>query len=718
MLIIMIAVLIIFSLAAFFIYNKLSKAQPKSDKAFVLAAASFLILAIGLELSIFNVNFYSTFENLEAPLNYYLEEVKLPDGSFSVPAGETIQFPELNAEIENIKIDLSNKNAGSVDVEVLLTDEANEFYFSAGERQLFTFVEKSQYLNIHSSGKTNHLALVFDSDTEEISLDGISINANRPFEFSFLRLLIVFGALCLIYIFKPSSVLYKKKLIEAQSLKSSLMMAFLCLQCGLIIVLGSINPTFMGIATEGYNSYKWDGSGIDFTELSMKHHNQYDELAQAILNGKTYIDNDDVPESLKNLENPYDTALRSAASAESGDSYRWDVAYFDGHYYVYFGIVPLLIMYLPFRALFGTPFPSAVGIMIFAFIFAVGVFKLLDLLCQKKFKSISVGAFLLTALSFINCCGAMFLVKRPDFYSVPIITSMAFVIWGIYLWLKGLWNEKSNNLQFLLGSLFMALSVGCRPQSVLICGIALPLFLGYFFKDNFIFKKEGIKKLILLGAPFIIVASGIMYYNFIRFGSPFDFGSSYNLTTNDVTRRGFELGRTFFGIFTYLFQTPQLTGEFPYLQAVEIETAYLGKTIHENCFGGLITSLPMLWFIFALPKAKEGLKEKKLFALSLTLLFIGLALVVADTQAGGLLQRYFSDFGYIFFLLAVIVIFALYDSDKLENNAKSLNALIIFSAFLSIFYSFALAFSVSDVTIDTQNPTLFGTIRHLVEFWI
>ncbi len=717
MLAVMVAVLILFSLIFILVYKK-SKKEKHSDRAFIIAAASFLILSIGLELSIFNINFYTSYSNTETPVSYYLEANKTDDGAYTFDSDSTLQFNELNLEIDNIKIDLSNYNTGTVSAEILLTDEANSFYFSAGERKIYNYVEKSQYINIHTAGETEHLAITLNSDSDEIKLDGISINTKRPFSFSVLRVLTVFGIFCLAYIFKPSSVLYKRKLNESKDLKHSLIMAFLCLQCGLIIILGSINPTFMGIASQGYNSYKWDGNGVDFIELSMKHHNQYDELAQAILKGKVYIDNDDVPQSLKDMENPYDTATRSMASTQTGDSYRWDVAYFDGHYYVYFGIVPLLLMYLPFRAIFDAPFPSAVGIMAFAFIFALGVFKLLDLICRKKFQNISVGTFLITALTFVNCCGAMFLVKRPDFYSVPIMTSMAFVIWGIFCWLKALWGEKNKNLLYFAGSLFMALSVGCRPQSVLICGVAIPLFLGYFLKEKFIFKKQGIKEMITLAIPFIIIAGGIMYYNYIRFGSPFDFGSSYNLTTNDVTKRGFEVGRTFLGIFTYLFQPPQFTGVFPYIQAVDIETNYIGKTISENCFGGLITSLPMLWFIFALPKAKKILKEKKLFGLTLTLILTGIALVIADTQAGGLLQRYFSDFGYIFFLCAVIVIYSLYSCKEMENNAKLLNILAFISAFLSIFYSFALAFSVSDVTIDTQNPTLFGTLQHLVEFWI
>ena len=312
----------------------------------------------------------------------------------------------------------------------------------------------------------------------------------------------------------------------------------------------------------------------------------------------------------------------------------------------------------------------------------------------------------------------MFLIKRPDFYSVPIITSMAFVVWGIFCWLKAFDFAKYKNLLFATGSLLIALSVGCRPQSALICALALPLFMGYLLKDKYIATKKGIIDFISLAAPVVVVASGIMIYNYIRFSSPFDFGSAYNLTTNDVTNRGFEWGRIGLGLFTYLFQPPEFTAVFPFIKAVDIETNYIGKTIMEYCFGGMITSLPFLWTLFLLPKAKYMLKKKGTFAFTISLILIGSAIVIANTQAGGLLQRYYSDFGYIFFLASTIIIFAYCEEKALENNANSTNkALKILSVF-SIFYSFALAFSVADVTIESQNPTLFGTLASLVQFWI
>lgn len=712
-----ISIFIICSTAAFFIYRTSCK-QKQTERIFAFAAAAILVFSLGLEVSVFNFNYYNTRGNSEISLNSHLSNYENDDGTYTVPYGAQIEFTDLNTEIDNLHIALADDNDSIITVKILLTDEANSNYYSAPERNIYKDVGKSEYINIHTSGRSEKIALSFSYNNGCTIIKSVSANCQRPFEFSLARVLVLSALLFLIFLFKPNSALYKKKLSNSADIKNSLITGFLCLETIIIIFFGTANPVFMGIASENYNTYKWSGNGIDFVELGMENHNQYDELAQAILQGKTYIDNDDVPQSLIDMDNPYDTVARAQLSELSGDSYRWDVAYYNGHYYVYFGIVPLLIMYLPFRALTGSPFPSAVGIMVFALIFSIGVFKLLDLICRKRFKNISLGAYLAVSLTFINCCGMLFLVKRPDFYSVPIITAMTFVTWGIYFWLKGLDGYKNKYALFTAGSLCCALSVGCRPQAVLVCAIAVPLFFEYLFKDKRIIKKDGIKELLSLAVPFVFVAAGIMYYNFIRFGSPFDFGSSYNLTTNDVTKRGFDFARTGLGIFTYLFQPPSFTSQFPFIQAADIETGYIGKTIYANCFGGLITSLPILWFIFALPKVGKTLREKNLLSVTATLIAIGIALVVADTQAGGLLQRYYSDFGYIFFLAASLVIFALCEIYNDKSECKTLNTLINICAFLSIFYTIALAFSVSDVTIDTKNPTLFGKVMHLVQFWM
>ena len=64
------------------------------------------------------------------------------------------------------------------------------------------------------------------------------------------------------------------------------------------------------------------------------HRNQYELMAESILNGHLYIDYDIDPRLLE-MENPYDPVMRD----ELGVEYHWDHAFYDGHYYMYFGII-------------------------------------------------------------------------------------------------------------------------------------------------------------------------------------------------------------------------------------------------------------------------------------------------------------------------------------------------------------------------------------------
>ena len=77
-----------------------------------------------------------------------------------------------------------------------------------------------------------------------------------------------------------------------------------------------------------------------------------------------------------------------------------------------------------------------------------------------------------------------------------------------------------------------------------------------------------------------------MLYNKARFGSPFNFGASYSLTSNDMTQRGFEWARFPFGVFAYLFQPLSVASAFPYLLTTNVMGDYQGFTSSEPMFGG------------------------------------------------------------------------------------------------------------------------------------
>lgn len=237
------------------------------------------------------------------------------------------------------------------------------------------------------------------------------------------------------------------------------------------------------------------------------------------------------------MDNPYDKGAREELQKQTGEEYLFDVAYYEGHYYVYFGVVPVLLFYLPFYLLTGASFPTAIGVLISCIAFILGITGLLDRFARYHFKRVSLGLLLLLQIPLVMCSGILYLIKFPTFYSLPIMLALAFTVWGLYCWMRGRASEKAW-LWYLAGSLCMALVAGCRPQLLVFSLLAFPLFWRKFITEKHIATKKGIKEFICLIAPYAVVAIGIMMYNRARFGSFTDFGANYNLTVNDMTQRG------------------------------------------------------------------------------------------------------------------------------------------------------------------------------------
>ena len=113
------------------------------------------------------------------------------------------------------------------------------------------------------------------------------------------------------------------------------------------------------------------------------HRNQYELMAEAILNGRIDFAYGDEAE-LESLENPYDPNERK----EAGVKYHWDHAYYDGHYYMYFGIVPVFLAFLPYRLITGTALTTFRATQFFTAIIIAGMFSLFWLLSKLFFKKL------------------------------------------------------------------------------------------------------------------------------------------------------------------------------------------------------------------------------------------------------------------------------------------------------------------------------------------
>lgn len=167
-----------------------------------------------------------------------------------------------------------------------------------------------------------------------------------------------------------------------------------------------------------------------------------------------------------------------------------------------------------------------------------------------------------------------------------------------------------------------------------------------------------------------------MLYNHARFGSFTDFGANYNLTVNDMTKRGWNIGRLAPALFAYFLQPPSMTGVFPFVQPAPFGTTYLGQTIKEVTFGGVLACLPILWI---LPFSRRILalrfktrSTRTIAGVIIALLFGGVVVALMDAQMAGILQRYYADFSFMFLAASVLLAFIVNENLRLGSTAQVL----------------------------------------------
>lgn len=708
----------------------------RSHRATVLhiAKSAFAILAVAflLETFLFNVNYFTSANYNTISLNDKLQLRETADKQYQITAvNNVLEFSNLNTEVHNIWLNFDYRQpAQELSVKIQFTDDAHHTYFDSTEYtagvpnvSVSTLSDQSEYINLNTTGLVGNLRIeiVGDDVKYPIKLSDLCINARHPFDFNMTRFTITAGLLALAFAFRPRSAIYRVRIVDEPRKSKAAIVTTVAIE---VCLLGSflfLGSNLVGVATKDYNSGSWDGvSLVNSFEVGGDNAQQYAELAKAMARGQLYLE-EEPPQWLQEMSDPYDKGARDEAQKETGEEYLFDVAYHDGHYYVYFGVVPVLLFYLPFYLLTGASFPTAIGVLIAVVAFVLGCSALLDRFARYHFKQVSLGLYLLLQIPLVMCCGVLYLLKFPTFYSLPIALGLAFSVWGLYFWMKGRAASRPEKW-YLIGSLCMALVVGCRPQLIVLSLLAFPLFWRPYITKRRLFSAQGAREFACLIGPYVVVAAGLMGYNYARFGSLTDFGANYNLTVNDMTKRGWNIGRLAPALFAYFLQPPSATGVFPYLQAAPFETTYMGQTIKEATFGGILACLPVLW---VLPFAKRILQlrisqrsTRTIAGVIMVLLLGGVIVALADAQMAGILQRYYADFSFMF--LAAVVLLAFIVNENLAPGSTTQNLLmkvLLTLVTVSVLYSALLCFVPETGWYSDVYDWAYQNIIETAQFW-
>lgn len=669
-----------------------------------------ILIVVVLIIEIFVCN-YKYFDSMFSNELSKIEDIKIISGLEKISDGKyknkennaIIEISDINMPIKYLGLNIVSENEKPVEYAISATDEANKKFLTAPKRKVTNSIQRSHFIRLHFSGDVGKLQIKFSADKDKIvSIDQLTINTKVPMMFSIGRSLFLFLLLMLLYFLRPKSFIYRHNL------------DFKILWQRIVIIL-----TIISILATFYQLAKID----PFALRKNAEQEQFYLLTKSLLNGDVSI-GEETNEKFLALDNPYDPGIRGTLG-------RHDNAYYNGKYYVYFGVAPILMYYVPYYFFTHKDLPHNMAVYFSSILSVIGIFFLLYQIKKRWFKNLSFGLYYIISLIFIFGCGIIYIIKCGDIYPLPIITGMMLAIFALGFWIcakkkvvaeDGTITENFSSLYLMLGSIFMASVVASRPQIFLSFIIGIILFWDDVFKKRTLFSKRSFNQTLALCIPFVIIGALIMWYNAARFGSVFDFGANYNLTSNDMTKRGFVFGRIGTGLFAYLFHTPQIIVKFPFLNLISIDTVYQGLTIDGKFFGGIMATEPILWLgVFAAIYGKKNnlFSDKKLWYIVMSCFVISLIIIILDTQMAGIIRRYFADFLWLMYLGSAISCFAVYD--KLANVKQKyifLKGLNVCLVICIVFHGLEIFLDAGGWGIINTNVLLYEKMQYLIAFWL
>ena len=648
---------------------------------------SYVLFSFIVEFGICNFRF---FESLP-----YKKILQFSDKSFNLSNNEDILIFNGNEKINNLYLDAycmdnSSKKHQTIEISLFSIDEGNSIKYYLNTAKLSSF-NRSKYIRLNASGNIKQLFLRIENQQNNnltsIIIKELSLNKRVPLFFSFIRLIFIFGLLLFLNIFSTTSQIWNIPFSIVLTSQKKIIRAYVSLILALFLCL----PLAKGVLKPEIDS-------------------DYNYLAESIFNGNFNLPFN-VDNRLVTMTNPYDTNLRQKIfNGNNNNEYAWDTAFYNGNYYCYFGVVPVILTFLPFYAITKHHLPVQFAIVFFGAIFIISSFYLLKKIVILYFKSISFIYFIFLHLLFILCSGITYSFMGNYFYSLPILAGVSFAISGLLLWLDSTITTKQNSLNYkkiALGSLYFALIAGCRPQLILIFFIFPFIFTKYFIIEINQKKQLNYKLLLALSLPVIPIALFIMYYNYARFNSIFDFGANYNLTTNDMTHRGWKWDRLPVGIYTFLFEPSKIKVIFPFLFSSEIKTIFMGTTIAENNFGGLFFTYPIL-LIGCSPFLMKKYLSTKYKYISIFLISISFVILCMDIQMAGLVgSRYKMDFSWLLCITMILTICSIICKIN-ENHKVFINFILKYSLLFAILYNTCLYLALARSK---------DTFANLIQFW-
>ncbi|HVM60213.1 MAG TPA: tetratricopeptide repeat protein [Verrucomicrobiae bacterium] len=323
--------------------------------------------------------------------------------------------------------------------------------------------------------------------------------------------------------------------------------------------------------------------------------NYYNLLVQGFRAGQLNL-NYPVPPGLAKLADPYDPA----ANADYGVL---DMSYYRGKLYLYYGVTPAMLLFWPHLALTGHYLlqkDAVLACCIVGFLAGVG---LLCGLWRRYFAGVSVAVVAAGALALGVATCLPSLLARCDVWEVPVGCGYALMM----VVLAGMWKalhetESRKRWGWLAAaSLAYGLAVGARPP-LLFGAVILLAPVGRAWRE----RRGVLAALLAATVPIALVGLGLMLYNALRFGNPFEFGFHYMLSGDrQVNPQPFSPRYLWFNFRVFFVGPAHWSGHFPFVHDITVPPLPAGYGRVDEPFG-VLTNIPLVWLALAAPLAWRG----------------------------------------------------------------------------------------------------------------
>ena len=597
-----------------------------------------------------------------------------------------IEIDNLSDEIKTLNLNLNN--IANVEYQFFYTDDTSSGFRKMPAKNYIQNLENSKYICTYLSGKSNKIAVKIYS--ENVQVDKITINEKIPFKFNLARAIVLFLILYFIYCVKKCDFFdetYSKENYKQSITVFLVMMSFVFLAGYINLSSGNVKET--------------DYYATDFVD--------------ALSNGKVYLEK--APsEELTSLENPYDTTQRNENSLKRGKDYIWDSSYYNGKYYSYFGILPALILMVPYHLLTGKYMLVHFAILIFSLLTIWSLKELVINIFERYFKNTPFKIMIFSMIILLFGSQILILNGRPKFYELAVISGLFFATAGINFLFMGIKQKDIKYKYIFLSSLFLSLSVACRPTMLFTSLIALPVFIKIFIK-KFKEKRNIGKSIASICIPYILIGSLLMYYNYIRFNSIFEFGASYQLTVNDMSNLKNRVMTIGTGIICNLFGIPSFTSSFPFIETNQNVLPFYGYYYIEDMIGGLFILTPICFAIFSLRKLWKKSENKEVCYAILTFSVIGLILCIASIMMAGSLQRYLIDYGWMLIIAGIMSFVELRNVYKTDEGKHLLDKILKILVVYIVIINLCAGIHAEKNYFKHYSPERFYKLRYSVDFW-